>query len=179
MRAYVGGGRTGRDGGGLNKLGPKTKKKRISQFVAYIHTFTHNINFVLLLLLWSMLIIIEQYIYVCVYAYTQICSSYLELTPQLLILLLVFILLFIYKIKLVAFYVLSCLTEIPTLTKNTHTYSIENCGSILTSFHLYYLFWNILFTTSKTRKEGKDEVTTFLYYKLTSTQSSSIVHHWC
>lgn len=74
MRAYAGGGRRGRDGGGggLNKLGPKKpKKKRISQFVAYIHTFTHNINFVLLLLLWSMLIIIEQYIYVCVYAYTH------------------------------------------------------------------------------------------------------------
>lgn len=92
-----------------------------------------------------------------------------------------FILLFIYKIKLVAFfYVLSCLTEIPTLTKNTHTYSIENCGSILTSFSfILSILEYFIYHFKNKKKKVKEEVTTFLYYKLTSTQSSSIVHHWC
>lgn len=64
-----------------------------------------------------------------------------------------FILLFIYKIKLVAFfYVLSCLTEIPTLTKNTQTYSIENCGSILTSFSFILSILEYFIYHFKTRK---------------------------
>ena len=69
-----------------------------------------------------MLIIIEQYIYVCVYAYTH---KYVHPLPGINTTVVdspsrIFILLFIYKIKLVAFLCLSCLTEIPTLTK-THT----------------------------------------------------------
>lgn len=118
--------------------------------------------------------------YVCIH--TNMFIPYLELTPQLLILLLVFLFccLFIKSNWLLFFYVLSCLTEIPTLTKNTHTYSIENCGSILTSFSfILSILEYFIYHFKNKKKKVKDEVTTFLYYKLTSTQSSSIVHHWC
>lgn len=47
MRAYVGGGRTGRDGGGggLNKLGPKKlKKEKGFRNLLRIFTLSHTIS---------------------------------------------------------------------------------------------------------------------------------------